>query len=66
MYEEYKKEYKTCKYPVCGSAMNFFIFFVKLCDLCLLTSYSVLHTSSREMIKLCQIRKKNIEIKKVC
>ena len=41
----------------------FFYIFVEGCDPCLLTSFSVLYTTSCEMIKLCYIGNK-VEIKK--
>ena len=41
------KKNKTYKYP------EFFFFAVKLCDPCFLTAFSVLITTSREIIKLC-------------
>ena len=45
-------------YPVYdNSAMNFFCFLLKWAILFLLTAYAVLYTTSREIIKLCWIRK---------
>ena len=40
--------------PLCrDSAMIIFSLFVEVCDPCLLTSYSVLYTTNREVINLC-------------
>ena len=49
---------------LCRALLRIFIF-VERCDLCLLTSFSVLHTTSREIKNLCYIRNK-IEIIKLC